>query len=108
MADNAKNASNVDWQATQDAALNVPVRPANENSPITKGADKEFNEWFAKTSLSGNPEQYSPMQVEQNARDANPGPVSPEPANRIDDVNDDATRKVAELRGEDQTEAYKK
>lgn len=56
---------------TEDAAIKAAETSADRNftSSMEKGADADFNSFVRKAHEGGNPEQLSPMQIEQNARD---------------------------------------
>lgn len=56
---------------TEEAAVKSANTSADRSftTSIEKGADKDFNTFIRRAHEYGNPEQLSPMQIEQNARD---------------------------------------
>lgn len=58
-------------KTTEQAAIKAAETSAKrEYTPsVDKGADKELNTFIRRSHEDGNPEQITPMQIEQNARD---------------------------------------
>lgn len=58
-------------KGTEAAAMKAAQTSAERQytPSIEKGADADFNTFVRKAHEQGNPEQLSPMQIEQNARD---------------------------------------
>lgn len=58
-------------KSTEEAAIKSAETSAKRQytTSVEKGADKDFNTFVRRAHEDGNPEQLSPMQIEQNARD---------------------------------------
>lgn len=65
------NTSTNPGKETEAAAVKAAETSAKRDftQSVEKGADKDFNSFVRKAHEGGNPEQLSPMQIEQNARD---------------------------------------